>query len=345
MKFIGDITTKKEVVYHLVFWLLLSYFTLVRFDRSYPFYLAIATPDLFSVSWTLVFVTTFYINYLFTLPRVFKDFSWLRAALGFLMGYLFFVGFRFFLEENLFPLLFNQSNYVEGTPVVYYLIDNLYYCTLPLVSSTVFWLIIYLIRQLQVRNLIIEENRNTEVKFLKGQLNPHFLFNTLNNIYSMVYLKSEKALPAIEKLSEIMRFTTYEIQKEIIELNDEIRYIKSFVELEQLRHNGEYYVNLEVSSEDLRLKLPPFLLSPLVENAVKHGITTQDTPLEVHLKLYPSSLEFCVVNVIGTQKKDLVGGIGLENLRRRLNLYFPDEHLLRLTEEDNRFRAHLEIFF
>lgn len=208
------LTPRKELVIHLFFWFLLTYFTLLQVDRNSPYYFAIERTDIYTVSWALVFVISFYFNYFLVMPRVFKSFSWKKVALGFFCSYVFFVSIRFLIEEVLLEVLFGLSNYFEDTPGWYYLYDNLYYSTFPLIPGALIWLIVFLVRLLEYNNLILEENRTTQVKFLKAQLNPHFIFNTLNNIYSLVYFRSEKALTAIEKLSGIMRFTTYESQKE-----------------------------------------------------------------------------------------------------------------------------------
>lgn len=344
--FRGNLTLRKEMVIHLFFWLLLAYFTFFRIDRSSPSYFSVVRPDLFEVSWFLVFISSFYFIYLLVMPRVFDSFSWERVLVGLLSSYIFFVGIRFLIEEVLLEILFGVSNYLEGTPGIYYLYDNLYYSTFPLIPGVLLWLIVFLIRLLEYNNFIVEENRNTEVKFLKAQLNPHFMFNTLNNIYSLVYFQSEKALPAIEKLSGIMRFTTYESQKEKISLEAEISYFQSYIELEQLRQQGGSFVQVELDIEDLQVQIPPLLLSPLVENALKHGcVTRKEAPVEIHLEQRANRLRFRVFNLIGNKKKDNLGGIGLENLKKRLVIYFPGEHDLRLKQENGTFIAELEIHF
>src|SRR5690606_24616738 len=149
----------------------------------------------------------------------FKVFNWKKAVTGLVTLYLFFIAFRFFLEQFLTAILFDQTNYFADTNIIYYAFDNIYFGSQPIIISTVFWIIVAFIRLSEYNASIIEENKNAEIKFLKAQINPHFVFNTLNNIYSMVYFQSEKSLVAIEKLSQIMRFTTYESQKEKIRLS------------------------------------------------------------------------------------------------------------------------------
>ncbi|GAA3738876.1 hypothetical protein GCM10022422_22930 [Flavobacterium ginsengisoli] len=189
----------------------------------------------------------------------------------------------------------------------------------------------------------MEENKNTEIKFLKAQINPHFVFNTLNNIYSMVYFQSDKSLIAIDKLSQIMRFTTYESQKEKIKLSDEVDYIKAYIELEQLRHQDNVRVDFNVELKNEFEEIPPYILSPLVENALKHGEVSDSEPIEIQLKVSSEKLIFKVKNKIGTQKKDSLGGIGLDNLQKRLQIHYPEKHQIKITKEENHFTAELEI--
>jgi LytS/YehU family sensor histidine kinase len=159
----------------------------------------------------------------------------------------------------------------------------------------------------------------------------------------MVYFKSEKSLPAIEKLSQIMQFTTYEAQKEKIPLSGEINYIRAYIELEKLRHQEESFVILDIETVSENREIPPYILSPLVENALKHGVMSDETPVRIDLKADNRKLVFCVVNKIGTQKKDKLGGIGLDNLKKRLEIYYPGTHSLEISSENQHFTAKLEI--
>lgn len=236
---------------------------------------------------------------------------------------------------------FGVRNYSADTNIFYYLYDNLLYSSKPIILSTVLWSLIFLVRMLEYNKIILEENKNAEIKFLKAQINPHFIFNTLNNIYSMVYFKSDKSLQAIEKLSEIMRFTTYESPKEKIRLADEINYIKAYIELEQLRHEAPGLVHFTCETETGNLEIPPYILSPLVENALKHGSVAH--PIEIKLTATEHQLVFETQNEIGTQQKDKLGGIGLGNLEKRLEAHYPGTHQLQVTNKNNHFTALLQL--
>ncbi|WP_294965120.1 histidine kinase, partial [uncultured Flavobacterium sp.] len=265
-----------------------------------------------------------------------------RLFAGVFISYLVFTSLRFVFEQIVTKVLFDKVNYTDVN-FLNYMLDNLHYSSMAIILSSFLWFVIYSIRLLEYNKLILEENKNTEIKFLKAQINPHFVFNTLNNIYSMVYFQSDKSLIAIDKLSQIMRFTTYESQKEKIKLSDEVDYIKAYIELEQLRHQGNVRVDFNAEIKNELEEIPPYILSPLVENALKHGAVSDYEAIEIGLKVSSEKLIFKVKNKIGTQKKDSLGGIGLDNLQKRLQIHYPKKHQLNIANDENHFTAELEI--
>lgn len=340
MKYKSSLSRAKEGLIHGIFWLIWAYYTLVMIgDHG----LEIAVPPMFIATGHVLYVLLFYCSYLLVLPKVFGPFRWKKALLGFICLFLLFCLLRYLTEQVVIWHLFQQRNYPPDTSIAYYLYDNLYYSSQPVILSAVLWSVIYLIRTLEYNAYILQEQKNTEIKFLKAQINPHFIFNTLNNIYSMVYFKSERSLPAIEKLSEIMRFTTYESQKEKISISEEINYINAYIELEQLRHEENDFVRFATTVANGNQEIPPYILSPLVENALKHGLIAAATPIRLYLETGAEGLRFIVENTIGNQKKDKLGGIGLDNLQRRLAIYFPGKYNLDIKTEAGRFVATLTI--
>lgn len=325
------LTKRTELLIHLLFWVFTAYFTLV----IKPFQFRFVNPDLFYKTYLIVFVATFYIHYLVVMKWVFKAFQWKRLLIGMFISYLVFTSLRYLLEQILTGILFDQTNYINPS-FSNYMVDNLHYSSKPIVFSSFLWFAIYFIH-------VVEENKNTEIKFLKAQINPHFVFNTLNNIYSMVYFQSEKSLPAIAKLSEVMRFTTYYSQREKINLTEEINYIKAYIELEEFRHEETGFIQLNIKTGEDHIEIPPYTLSPLVENALKHGLASNQYPIVIEVSTDAKKLSMFVSNEIGTQKKDKLGGIGLDNLKKRLEIYYPNAHQLILSNENNRFSAHLKI--
>ncbi|KEO74222.1 sensor histidine kinase [Anditalea andensis] len=339
------ITISQEIAVHLFFWIFMAYLNLIDMDYSNGNSLVGVKVGLFHKTHATVFILTFYFNYLLLSPITFRSFTWQKALASILALYTFFILFRYILEQIFTVALFGIGNYYGDFSMAYYVFDNLYYGTFPILSSSFLWSIIFIIRLLHENKLIIEEQKNTEIKFLKAQINPHFIFNTLNNIYAMVYFKSEHSLAAIEKLGQIMRFTTYEFQNESISLAEEINYIKAYIELEQLRHEEQYPVNFDVPKRFNSITIPPYILSPLVENALKHGLASLHKPIKIKLEITKDTLNFKVENSISSSKKDKLGGIGLDNLKKRLQLFYPNSHTLTLSHTDSLFIAYLEVQF
>lgn len=338
----SKITLKKEAGFHLIFWIIWLYFNVISVQQNG---IELISFDLFARTWLFVFVVTFYFNYLLILPWIFNPFKWIKMVLGIVIIFLFFILFRYFVEQILTAFLFNSQNYPSSTGIIYYIYDNVFFGMKPIVISSVFWMIVFILKTMDYNNYIIEQQKNTEIKFLKAQINPHFVFNTLNNIYSMVHFQSPNALPAIEKLSNIMRFTTYEAQRNHIPVSEEINYINSYIELEQLRHYEQSFVNWEIENSDDQRMIPPYLLSPLVENALKHGAYSENDPINITLVNHKDELKFEVKNTIGNQKKDKLGGIGLDNLKNRLEILYPEKHQLIIEEKEGVFTVKLLIHF
>lgn len=330
---------KTEAGLHILFWILTLYFVVVG---NTAYYLNISEIDLFLKTYAVVFILTFYFHYSLVMPGIFKDFRWPKLIAGVMISYLFFTLARFTIEQVLTDWWFGKVNYTK--PALWsYLADNLLYSPRPIILSSFLWLVIHVIRLLEYNKIILEEQKNTEIKFLKAQINPHFIFNTLNNIYSMVHFQSPESLSAIEKLSSIMRFTTYEAQKDHIALSEEIDYIKAYIELEELRHYENNIVQWMNDIKDGKIRIAPYILSPLVENALKHGAYSAKDPVEIMIKTDAESLNFEVVNTIGKQKTDKLGGIGLDNLKNRLDMLYPNRYKLTAGRFENRFKASIHI--
>jgi len=154
---------------------------------------------------------------------------------GFFISVGCFVFFRYFVEELILPLFIGHGNYAEGTSLWFYYFDNVFYSSSTLFISTALSLFNIFFKREEERQQLLEEKQYAELKALKTQINPHFIFNSLNNIYSLVYQKSDKALPAIEELSEMLRYSTKDLEKDFIPLKRELGYIESLIGLEKLR--------------------------------------------------------------------------------------------------------------
>lgn len=234
----------------------------------------------------------------------------------------------------------------------------------PLIINNLWWfnslrlVIIYTIYALLIRLAIgwfesqklkaelMLQNQSSELALLRSQVNPHFLFNTLNNIYSLVYKKSEDAPAAVMKMSAIMRYVLYDATSDKVLLEKEVEYLQSFIELQKLRLSKKDFVSVEIHGNMSGRTIAPMLLIPFVENAFKHGNKNVTSPgITIHLFIEPDRIIFDVTNYLrkGNALKDTTNGIGLNNIRRRMNLLYPGKHSLKIRQDQDLFYIQLII--
>jgi ligand-binding sensor domain-containing protein/sensor histidine kinase YesM len=199
----------------------------------------------------------------------------------------------------------------------------------------------------QLKTELTAQNQTSELALLRSQINPHFLFNTLNNIYSLVYQKSESGPEAVMKLSEIMRYMLYEATSEKVLLQNEINYLKSFIELQLLRIKNREFVSFNINGNVERRTISPMLLIAFVENAFKHGVKRGVNPgIIINLDVSDNKITFEVINYCrrnGELNKDLTGGIGLANIKRRLELLHPNKFKLDILNNEDLYHVKLHI--
>jgi sensor histidine kinase YesM len=189
------------------------------------------------------------------------------------------------------------------------------------------------------------EKQEAELNYLRSQTNPHFLFNTLNNIFSLARDKSDLAPESILRLSKILRFMLYETSGNFIAIEQEIKIMDDYIALEKLRYDESLHINFNHDIEDMKQALPPLLLIPLVENAFKHGVSeTRGQPfVDIHLSVKQRQLNFVIKNSSETLvKEDVKENIGLSNLRRQLELLYK-EYELNVQQSGSVFTATLRI--
>jgi sensor histidine kinase YesM len=195
------------------------------------------------------------------------------------------------------------------------------------------------------------EKKQAELLFLKSQINPHFLFNTLNNIYSLSQYKPQLVSESVLRLSKILRYLLYEASNEFVTIEKEIKILTDYIDLEKLRYNETVAIDFKYDVRDLTEMMPPLLLMPLVENAFKHGVSISRGKrfVDVNCVLQQRELHFVVKNSIpGSIANDIPdyeetrGNIGLSNLRRRLDLLYKNFELIT-EQKDSVFTAVLKI--
>ncbi|WP_051268344.1 sensor histidine kinase [Terrimonas ferruginea] len=185
---------------------------------------------------------------------------------------------------------------------------------------------------------------NAEVNFLKSQINPHFLFNTLNSIYSQAHARSEDTESSILKLSELLRYALYDSAEDQVDLDRDIRYINNYIELQRLRLSSKIQLDYSVTGDMTGKKIAPMLLISFIENAFKHGISyTHASAIDIQIHIFEETLTLTVVNPVIEKDSFAPGGLGLRNVKRRLELVYPERYELMTERENDQHIVHLKL--
>ena len=334
---------KYKIVIHIFFWIYIIN------QALFPFYIK-STMDESSYKDIIIYIfvglLTFYSIY-FSLPFLFsrknKLFS-ILLGLSLLTILVFSrVGIEFIFWNYIVPVKDGKPCIVDSPWIfnsVRLVIINTIYAVL--IRLAIEW---YETQKLKAE--LINRNQASELALLRSQVNPHFLFNTLNNIYSLVYKKSEDAPEAVMKLSSIMRYMLYDATSDKVLLEKEIEYLKSFIELQKLRLRQQDFVEINIHGVVNGRTIAPMLLIPFVENAFKHSSKNAPNPgILINLIIEPQQIQFIVTNHIKKSSDvpgDPSGGIGLHNIQRRLDLLYPGKHSLVITEDQDIFSVKLII--
>jgi two-component system LytT family sensor kinase len=333
----------RSFFYHTIAWLAFSAYLLVS---TFPFYIKQYTAGFIffkQLLYVVVFLVPFYINYCWLIPRCFirKRRPWL-----FSIGLVLLLGVDFLLNLGHGILL---DIYWPGGVFFEERLANFGYIFTPLLLlgvSSGLRLGVEYYREQNEKQELRKQILNAEMALLKSQINPHFLFNSLNNIYALAQKKSPLTADAILKLSEIMRYVLHDATAQLVTLKQEVEFIQNFIALQRLRLQKGIEVVEQIVLPEEELMLPPLLLIPFVENAFKHSdLVHQQRPIEIQLKVEHRTLYFDVKNKLGNIIKERSSGIGLMNLRMRLDRLMPDKFNIKVQEEEGSFCAHLSLHF
>ncbi|MFC6266930.1 sensor histidine kinase [Frigoriflavimonas asaccharolytica] len=329
---------KRDFIFlHLFFWALYLIGSIIV-----PHYFYNEKYLLLDISFFIASFICFYINYLFVVPKLFDVNRLYKVVIGFFISAIVFGCVRYSIEEILLPKLVGYGNYNGKVNISYYLYNNIYWSSAPIFISTVFCLFKLFSSSEKEKQELITTTKNAQLQALKSQINPHFIFNSLNNIYSLVYQKSDNALVAIEELSQLLRYSTKDLEKDYIPLEKEIGYIHSLIALEKLRIKNPELLNIENNINHPKLEISPMLLVPFVENAFKHG-DFKEKGLILKINDQDEKLHFYLHNFKNKKGKDAVSGIGIDNVEKRLKILYPKNHQLKIIESETEFTVDLKI--
>jgi two-component system, LytTR family, sensor kinase len=299
-------------------------------------------------SFFLVSYTTFLHYILFEVALPLFKLTWKRffSGLLFVLVLIILYSFGLFGWRYLWIQLHIYSNFTPKGSLLHEVADHSQFSLASIFFFAIVRNIYNNIKLKQAAQQLLVEKKEAELSYLKAQTNPHFLFNTLNNIYSLARDKSDLAPESILRLSKILRFMLYETGNEFINIEQELKILNDYIALEKLRYDDSLIINLNADVEDLKQPLPPLLLIPLVENAFKHGVSeTRSQPfVNINLSVKQSQLLFIVKNSaeLSASKNQVKENIGLSNLRRQLELLYKDYELF-VQQDESVFTSTLKI--
>lgn len=335
---------KNRVWQHILFWSVSYYFLLHFFSNNQQY----TTIDyIYNALFHLTLLIGVYVNLLILIPYLLRPKKYSTYAFFLILtiiactqlNLLFFN----YLVDFIFPGYYFIS-YYELYDITQFFIVYIALTTLLKLSKAWFQL-----SESEIQLSIAQKQKlDAELKALKSQINPHFLFNSLNNIYGLA-LKNDKNTPAIIlKLSEVMRYIIYESNEEYVLLDSEITFIKNFIALQELRSDQRAHIKFQVHGKVLNQKIAPLLFIPLLENSFKHGIKGETGPSFVNVVLHIETEHILlkIENNKGTVdevEKKQFGGIGLQNVRQRLQLVYPGRHKLAIHSDRSVFTVQLKL--
>lgn len=330
----------RVLLLHLSFWVL--YFSYRFYDiQGYLGYSRAFT----YIGITVLFnIVASYLHYFFILPDLFKDkkpFTYLGKVVVLLSAIVF---LRIVTENQVFSQLIPNENYYKTlklTRLVSTAWDTMTFLIFTgMIRFTLDWFNLEnKKKQLENEKLIAELN------YLKAQINPHFLFNTLHNLNYLVYSKSDKATDVIIRLSNIMRYMIYDANKDKVPVQKEIAYMNDYIHLESIRLNQAFNLTFDVDGKNEQVEIAPLVMLTFLENAFKHGVSDQETNcwIKVKLEISTTEIKYIVSNRILKSKRNEKSGFGLENVQKRLLLSYPEKHMLSITTTDDVYSVNLTL--
>ena len=288
---------------------------------------------------TIIFwMGLFYLNAAALLP----SFIYRKKYLRYIVALIFLFCIVMVLHGSLFPILVPGHDFNFFRSSVHNLVPFIFTITV----STTYKILLDKIKADAVAKERQRENLKSELSFLRSQISPHFLFNVLNNIVAMVRIKSEDLEPTVIKLSGLLQYMLYETDEEKVLIKNEVEYLQSYIDLQQMRFSSKLNIQVQFDVKEEWESIEPMLLVPFIENAFKHGNGLQKNPeIHISLKVDKGLLDFQVKNkfVPLDKSKDRISGIGLSNVRRRLDLLYENKHTLDIEQSGDWFTVNLHI--
>jgi two-component system LytT family sensor kinase len=343
--------SKSQIILHLFIWFFFILASLMQFYES-PFKIG----NDFFVQWATG-IALFYLNYFYFVPNLLLQkkhleyFTVLIVLITLFMvvrTYCFMPEFKEMVRPKIFDAtgkeIIENRMFQKKQPLFFKVAPAVFYLLIVAISTIIRILSEYFNNQ--QHKLFVESQRTTaELIYLRKQTNPHFLFNSLNSIYSLAHKKSDLVPDAIVTLSELMRYMLYETDNKTVLLEKEINYIQNYIELQKLRLNNIENIYVNIHGDTKNKFIEPLLLISFIENAFKYGTDYKgNTHVKIKIQVEGNILDFWVENRVEKFESDAENsGIGISNIKNRLKLLYPDSHTLTIVEKDQIYSVHLNL--
>jgi two-component system, LytTR family, sensor kinase len=334
------------VVVHVIAWILFCSLPYIFRPKDIPEMINMRIDStqimiIHSIVFNIYFIFLFYLHGFWMVPKLLMKKRILPYSTLFLILFFLFM----FLRNLVFPI--HGPKAFERHGIEFFSPDKLnalFLFLLIMAFSFGIWMVGEWIRTENKAKNIEAERVSMELSFLRSQLNPHFLFNTLNSIYSLALAKSNLAADAVMKLSDIMRYITDDAKSEMVPLIREVAYMKQYVELQKIRLNDNINIDLQITGDIHSYKIPPLILMPFVENAFKYGVSAHEPScIRMKLNAQTGNLKFKVSNIIIKKVSHSSTALGISNTRKRLEQMYPKKYRLEILEQQNMFIVNLDI--
>jgi sensor histidine kinase YesM len=330
-----------QIFWHVFLWtVLIAFFVIVASNET-----KLSTNDLLVVFflYPLINISLFYLNYLVLIPQFLNKKRYSIYVVSIIAAIVFY-GFA----KYGVALLFKQYVLVrmKGGEISFgtYFLSTVFTSLCFLFFSAALKFTVDWFLNERIQRDLENQRLSAELSFLKSQINPHFLFNSLNSIYSLAYQRSETTPEAILKLSEIMRYMLYECNDNKVDLAKELQYLQNYIDLQKIRFGNKAFIDFKVEGKIEGQRIVPLLLIAFIENAFKHGVASNPlSPIRLLIDVEESHLHFYMQNKKHTNNRDAVGGIGLNNVKRRLNLLYPGKYNLEIRDETDTYTVELSL--
>lgn len=333
-------TNRLSLIFQLCFWILLLALQMVMATNFLPSKVALV----FAGMNTLLAMVMFYANSFWIFPQFFEKrrftlYIIINVGLMILLAHFFFIvdnflvdNFRMNMPEHELPRFFQYFRVFTMLIFIFF-------------TSLSFSLIRKVAENESMQKILSKEKSDTEIRLLKAQINPHFIFNSLNNIYSLTYSKSDEAPGAVLKLSEMLRYVYYDCNRDEVTLGAEIEYIRNYMAFQQMKSSHAQDIDLLAEGINESFRIAPMLFIPFVENAFKYSKIEDEQEAWVRMKLstVDRELYFQIRNTHPKNGQKAGSGMGVENVRNRLELTYPGAFHLDIKDEDGVFEVQMKI--